>query len=612
MAEAPGQTEVEQLGLFFDYIYGTQEGFVYVARKTPGNQHAFKQDFFSWPTRRLDLVNFVLASRDTFEVYTAPAMFTTDQGADKSHVQGASVYWVEFDGKTPDDLLGLPEPTLRIQSSNEGHEHWYWKLDESVTSVPDIESVNRALTYLFSADSSGWDATQILRPPFTFNHKRERETKILEVREKVYLSPGLFSGLPQPPPPVEAPIPDSIPPIEQVILKYPFPDAATQLFRSGPNEGKRSDQLMSLGYYCAEMNMVVEEILAVLMNADERWQKFAGRQDRMTRLMEIVTIARAKYPPKTEGDRLEFMGLETLLSFQLDMTWAWEGFLQEGGSLVLAGAPGVGKTMFSLQAAAAMALGKPFLDRATGEPKRVGFFSLEMGHLDLKYFLMQMAEAWTAEERRILHENLQLCPRGEPLYMDTPEVRSDVEETIKYLELDGVFIDSLGAATDGEIADEKVKRHFHWNDQLRKRTGAFVWYVHHNRKATGDNKKPNKLDDVLGSRYITTQATTVIGLGATDIENIIECIPLKVRMGKCPPKFRMSRDNNLHFTRLTPGIGPQGEIEVVTNDSDSSGQSGVLDSPVAGGFPSVTGGVAGALGANPGEISSGSKTDFSI
>lgn len=581
--ESAGQTEVTQLGLFFDYIYGQEEGYVYCARKTPGNQHAFEQNFFEWPSKRADLVSHVLAYRSQYEVYTAPALFKSPENASKESVKGASVYWVEFDGALPDDLLGMPEPTLRIQSSGEGHEHWYWKLDEVVTSVNDIESVNRALTYLFKADSSGWDACQILRPPFTFNHKRQRETSLVEVKEGIKLPPGLFTGLPQPPPPVEAPIPEKIPAIEAVVMKYNWPEPAAALFRQGPHEGKRSDNLMSLGYYCAEMNMTVEEILAVLMNADERWQKFAGRADRMTRLMEIVTIARQKYPPQSAGvdgrPLLQPLGFKTLLATTVELNWVWDGLLQDGGYMLVTGPSGIGKTQFSLGAAGQLALGKDFLDRKVDpKPKRIGFFSLEMGLVDLKYFVMQLGEGWTDEEKEILEENMQFFPLGEPLYMTKPEVRSDIEQLVGDLRLDGIVVDSLGSATDEEVSDEKFKKFFHWNDQLRARTGAFTWYIHHHRKASGDNKKPNKLSDVYGSQYITSYATTVLCLWEGSVVDSTQLIPLKVRLAKKPPAFNMHKDGNLHFTRLTPNIGPQVEIELDTGDSDSSGQEQVNNS----------------------------------
>jgi hypothetical protein len=72
----------------------------------------------------------------------------------------------------------VPTPTLRIQSSIPGHEHVYWKLSEFLDNPSLLEERNRSLAYLMHADTSGWDADQILRPPFTHNHKRDKPVTI--------------------------------------------------------------------------------------------------------------------------------------------------------------------------------------------------------------------------------------------------------------------------------------------------------------------------------------------------------------------------------------------------------------------------------------------------
>ena len=84
--------------------------------------------------------------------------------------------WVDFDGNAPatwEDSVA-PEPTLIIQSSIPGHEHCYWKLDTFLNKPKVIEERNRSLAYALGADTSGWDADQILRPPFTTNRKRDK------------------------------------------------------------------------------------------------------------------------------------------------------------------------------------------------------------------------------------------------------------------------------------------------------------------------------------------------------------------------------------------------------------------------------------------------------
>jgi len=92
----------------------------------------------------------------------------------KENVLGSWSFWVDFDGNAPKDWseLDVPHPTLIVQSSIEGHEHCYWRLSEFLTDIDVLEDRNRALSYMMHADTSGWDADQILRPIRTTNQKR--------------------------------------------------------------------------------------------------------------------------------------------------------------------------------------------------------------------------------------------------------------------------------------------------------------------------------------------------------------------------------------------------------------------------------------------------------
>lgn len=567
------QQDAATLGGFFDWLYGGETGYVYLASKVPGNQHQFQQKFFEWPLQRQELVDHVQSYTPEWEVYMAPALFNSPSSK-KADVKGAQVVWVEFDGNTPTELTTLPPPTCRIQSSLEGHEHWYWKLDEWLGPA-ELETINRAMTYMLGADSSGWDASQILRPPSTFNHKRQRQVHVLEWFKDGAVPVGLFDGLPQPPPPVEQPVPEKIPGVQDVVAKYQFTENVWTLFKNGAPMGQRSSGLMALGYYCAEMNMTNEEMLAVILNADERWGKFQGRQDRMQRLLEIVTRARQKYPFRSSGSapvvapRLEPLGFLTLLRTEVNLEWAWEGFLQKAGYFLLTGPSGVGKTQFSLDAAGHFANGKMFLDRPVPHPLRIGFFSLEMGLVDLKHFLSQLCPAFTQDEQEQMEENLKFFALGEPIYLNRPEEKKMIEEVVGDLQLDGIMIDSLGSTTEGELSNESdTKNLMDWNDRLRQSLGCFSWYIHHHRKATGENRKPNKLADIFGSQYITARATTVSTLWPTTSPSQLEYLPLKVRLSAKPEPFQISRDANLHFTRMVPGIAaPVASSQEVETDT---------------------------------------------
>lgn len=583
------------IGSYYDFLFEGSQGFVHAATKE--GTGAWKEYFFQWPVQRAELIQFTEANRSSRDVYVAPALFKKvgdHIAAKKEYVQGSTVVWVDFDGEVPSDLDGVPPPTLRLASGGNGHEHWYWKLDTELNSLQ-LETINRALTYKFNADESGWDATQVLRPPMTFNHKRKQETAVIDA-VNIALDPALFSGIEAPPRSPEIAIPENIPPVEQVVAAYKFTEQVRDLFFEGGNTLKedgtpvRYKGLMQLGYFLAEMQMSEPEILSLLLNADERWGKFKGRSDRMRRLMEIVTIAKQKYPifnqPTEVENKLVPIGFKSLLATEVKLEWQWESFLQQNGYFLLTGQSGVGKTQFSLDAAGHMVNGLDFMGKPT-KKSRIGFFSLEMGIIDLKYFLQQLQYAFTPEQQEVMEENLLFFPLGEPLYMTKDNVRDDLSQLIGDLKLDGIMVDSLGSVTDEALADEAFKKFFHWNDTMRQKHDIFTWYIHHHRKASGDNRKPNKLSDVYGSQYITSYATTVSCLWDSGTPNVIDYLPLKMRLSEKPKPFQIGRDKHLHFTKIesnNPQLGNSSQAGPMGNDTLAvlgGAQTGAMD-PMGG------------------------------
>jgi hypothetical protein len=130
---APGR----ELQDFFSYIYGDQEGYVYAPTRDPEQPDpnlAWEQAFFEWPKERGELVKHIQHSTVKKEVFYGPALFT-QPSSKKEYVKGTYVYWCEFDGNAPTNAGELPAPTLRIRSSEPGHEHWYWKLDRFVHDI---------------------------------------------------------------------------------------------------------------------------------------------------------------------------------------------------------------------------------------------------------------------------------------------------------------------------------------------------------------------------------------------------------------------------------------------------------------------------------------------
>jgi hypothetical protein len=177
---------VDGLSEFFDYIWGTVEPtgkptYVYLPVKSEGGK--WTKYSFRWPKQKQAVIRHVLQHDATGnDVYYSPALYSQSRPV-KENVMGSWFLWVDFDGNAPEDwdaVEGVPHPTLIVQSSLPGHEHCYWRLDQFVTDLSKIEERNRSLAYVMSADTSGWDADQVLRPPGTTNYKRKQQVHVKE------------------------------------------------------------------------------------------------------------------------------------------------------------------------------------------------------------------------------------------------------------------------------------------------------------------------------------------------------------------------------------------------------------------------------------------------
>jgi AAA domain/RepB DNA-primase from phage plasmid len=551
----------EDINTFLDYLYLPEDtGYVYAPTKTVADGK-FTQHYFQWPQDRHKLVEWVLTTTPTAEVYIAPALFS-EPSAQKSSFKSTNVLWTEFDGNYPASFGDVPQPTFRVQSSDAGHQHAYWRLDEPITSYQTVEAYNRTLAYGLQADASAWDCNQVLRPPGTRNHKRDTFTAISYASD-LHLPLGLFV-------PTEAVGEVTefdltvIPDIQDIIYKYEFPVAVSSLLRTRDLAvGERSTGLMKLGFYCAEMGMSDAEIFSVIRNADDRWGKFAGRTDRDQRLLDLIGRVRIKYPvTEFQTDVIPVYGFQSFMEHEIQVEWVIPELLQEQGYLLLTGPSGVGKTQWSLRWAIHLALGRDYLGFSINKPRKIGFLSLEMAHADLKYFLAIMAKDYSDEDKALLETNLILVPYGEPIYFDNKEGQQQVIDIIEATGVEGVFIDSTGSTTSGGLSNEDtVKRIMDFNDSLRKRMGVFTWYIHHMRKASGDNKKPNKLSDVYGNQYLVNRATTVMCLWPNHSK--IDVLPLKIRLGPQGVPWSIARVGNLSFERTS-------SVNILTSADDES------------------------------------------
>ena len=105
---------------------------------------------------------------------------------------------------------------------------------------------------------------------------------------------------------------------------------------------------------------------------------------------------------------------------------------------------------------------------------------------------------------------------------------------------DTIIIDSLKDAAL-KLADDETGSGWNRARQMAIEAGAELVELHHPRKAQADNRKPSKLEDLYGSRWITAGAGSVIILWGEAGDPVVEFIHLKAPAAAGPP-FMMGID----------------------------------------------------------------------
>lgn len=539
---------------FIDFLYSGLEGYAYLAANDPADKADWKQQFFAYPADVGNLIDTIKRVSKSHNIFLGPALYK-EQKADKENIKCSNVVWTEFDGNAPDWEDSHGEPSLIIQSSGDLNQHCYWKLDEPITDTSILEDINLRITYNMGADASAWDATQVLRPPETTNYKYDdRPSVYVKQATDLIYDLSVFESLA--PAPAQEKVDwelSVLPNVQEVILRYAFGPDMVRLM-TAQTVKDRSAALMNLAYGCAEIGLTNNEIMAMLIMADDRWEKFKFRKDRYKRLAHIITIARNKYPDERsveEQSPLMAFGFQSFLNTDIEIDWLIEGMLMEYGNMLMVGPSGIGKTQVTTQFLIHLALGKDFLHYKMPKPKKTLFLSLEMGHAEYKLITQHMASVLSDDEMGLLEENLIVIPFGEPLHLNTIEGQQAIIPFIEQFQPDVFGVDSIGSAVRGNISsDENIQPLTEFNDKIRKRYDLSTWYIHHLRKV---REGSTSQDDVYGNQYLVNRATSIYGL-LRGKEGAIKVRNFKQRLAAAEKDYYIKRDEDLMFHSINEDI----------------------------------------------------------
>ncbi len=116
------------------------------------------------------------------DVYFAPAL-RKNKGDLKTDVFGTRALWVDIDNVDNKPLATIPASF--IVSSGGGY-HYYWYLNEYVTSTELIESANQTLIEDVKGDKACWNVNRFLRVPDTFNTRRAKQARVVAASGNIY------------------------------------------------------------------------------------------------------------------------------------------------------------------------------------------------------------------------------------------------------------------------------------------------------------------------------------------------------------------------------------------------------------------------------------------
>lgn len=165
-------------GTFFRMAFGSATGYICIATLQPGTKE-LRERFFEYPEQLESMLEHIEDVSDGNNVYFCPQLLTSKRRK-KENVKYCPNAWADLDACDP--TLLYVKPTLLVESSP-GRFQALWSFEVPQDALTG-ESVSRRIAYEHAddgADKSGWDLTQLLRVPLTYNMKYDAELMVTVV-----------------------------------------------------------------------------------------------------------------------------------------------------------------------------------------------------------------------------------------------------------------------------------------------------------------------------------------------------------------------------------------------------------------------------------------------
>lgn len=260
---------------FFDTVFQDFQGYVCIATSDPrAPKSRFEQKFFPWPKDSMRVENYILSVESKYNVYYCVNLLEKPERL-KRWCLSTNIVWADLDAVDP---TTISPPAQLVTQSSPGRWQAVWLLSSSL-DPQQAEDYSRRVAYASGADKSGWDLTQLLRVPFTLNHKYDNkpEVDLHMIGTETKCPPLLFENLPQPPDTADPtlqdnPMPEAenLPTMEAILYKYSGKlDVVFQtMYTHEPQADEDwSKNLWRLIHICYEVGMTSEEVFVTCNNS---------------------------------------------------------------------------------------------------------------------------------------------------------------------------------------------------------------------------------------------------------------------------------------------------------------------------------------------------------